>query len=144
MPWLAIWLLVKWSGVEWSGLNWSEIEWNISFGWRREGYRGMCQMAWSIQCDIKAINMNNKCVCYLSFKIALLYHYLNLIYLTHLTFKQLRGYFPSTHTKFLYLNSRPVNQPLLDQGDIWSNTTIPMFYPQLAPSAEFNLMYVML
>ena len=51
-------------------------------------------------------------------------------------FAKMQSNFPSQHMKYLALNSQPPEMPNLQQPDIWSVNTVPLYFPQLAPTAD--------
>ena len=54
-------------------------------------------------------------------------------------FAKMQSNFPSQHMKYLALNSQPPEMPNLQQPDIWSMNTVPLYFPQLAPTADSTI-----
>jgi hypothetical protein len=54
-------------------------------------------------------------------------------------FAKMQSNFPPQHTKYLALNSQPPEMPNLQQPDIWSINTVPLYFPQLAPTADSSI-----
>jgi hypothetical protein len=50
----------------------------------------------------------------------------------------MQSYFPASHTKYLPLNSLPPDRPNTSQPDMWNANIFPLYYPQLAPTAEYG------
>jgi len=49
---------------------------------------------------------------------------------------KMQQHFPAQHLKYLAINSQPPEIPNLQQPDIWSLHTVPLFFPHLAPQAD--------
>ena len=54
-------------------------------------------------------------------------------------FAKMQSNFPPQHMKYLALNSQPPEMPNLQQPDIWSMNTVPLYFPQLAPTADSTI-----